>query len=82
MHHNLREPERTLYMMTALKHNSLMSARKFADENYITVMTPEEVLIYYGNEVKLQVSIRTIRAVTILSLQIHPCIKDYMTAIL
>ena len=40
-------------MVTALKDNSLMSASKFLDANYITVLTLEEVLIYNVNEVKL-----------------------------
>ena len=39
-----------------LNQNSLMSASKFSNENYITVLIPEEVLIYYGNEVKLRAS--------------------------
>ena len=41
MHHNLGEPAITVDMVPALKHNSFMSARKFADENYITVLTPK-----------------------------------------
>ena len=31
-----------------------MSAGKFADANYITVLTLKEVLIYDGNDIKLQ----------------------------
>ena len=33
-------------MVTNLKHNSLMRARKFVDANYISVLTPTEVLVY------------------------------------
>ena len=33
-----------------------MSAIKYAGVNYATVLTPEELLIYYGNEVKLRAS--------------------------
>ena len=56
MHHNLIDPARKVDMVTALKHNSLMSASNFADENYITVLTPEEVLNHDASEVKLQAS--------------------------
>ena len=42
----LREPARTVDIVPDLKHNSLISASKFADANYITVLTPTEVLIY------------------------------------
>ena len=54
MLHNLGEPEIIVDMDPDLRHNSLMSATKFMDENYITVLTPEELLFYDGNEVKLQ----------------------------
>ena len=53
MYHKLRDLSRTVGMVTVLKHNSLMSVSKFADENYIMVLTLEEVFIYDGNEVKL-----------------------------
>ena len=43
-------------MVPALKDNSLISAIEFADANYITVLTPEGVLIYDGNETKLLAS--------------------------
>ena len=39
-------------MMPILQHNSLMSASKFTDTNYIKFLTLEEVLIYDKNEVK------------------------------
>ena len=39
-------------MMPILQHNSLMSASKFTDTNYIKFLTLEEVLIYDRNEVK------------------------------
>ena len=54
MHHNLRYQTRTVDMAPALKHNSFMSERKFADPNYITVLIPEEGLIYYENEVNCE----------------------------
>ena len=46
LHHSVREPEFTVDMVPDLKHNSLMSARKFAYAQYITVLTPTEVLVY------------------------------------
>ena len=42
--------------MPILQHNSLMSASKFTDTNYIKFLTLEEVLIYDRNEVKCIVS--------------------------
>ena len=54
IYHNLRYPTRTVDMVPALKHNSLMSAIKFMDANYIKVLIPEELLIYDVNEVTLR----------------------------
>ena len=54
MHHNPRDISRTVDMVPALKHNSLMSERKSIDTKYVTVLTLEEVLIYGVNEVKLR----------------------------
>ena len=56
MNNNLRELSRIVDMVPALKHNLLMTASKFADANYITVLTPKELLIHDGNELKLQAS--------------------------
>ena len=53
---NVREPARTVDIVPELKHNSLISASKFADANYITILTPTEVLIYDGNGLKLEVN--------------------------
>ena len=46
LHHMVREPARTVDMVPNLNNNSLMSARKFADAQYITVLTTTEVLVY------------------------------------
>ena len=46
LHHIVREPARTVDIVPYLKHNSLMNARKFANAQYITVLTPTEVLVY------------------------------------
>ena len=56
LHLQLRESAHTGDMVPDLKHNSLISASKFADANYITVLTPTEVLIYDGEELKLEIN--------------------------
>ena len=43
-------------MVPQLQHNSLISGGKFADANYITVLTPTEVLIYNGKDTHISVS--------------------------
>ena len=43
--HNFCEPAKTVDMVPQLHHSSLSSGGKFADANYITVLTPTEVLI-------------------------------------
>ena len=55
LRHDVREPARTVDMVPALEHNSLLSASKFADANYITILTPNEVLIYDGDELTINV---------------------------
>ena len=50
LHHKVREPARTVDMVPALKHNSLLSGPKFADANYVTILTPTEILIYDAKE--------------------------------
>jgi len=56
LHLKLRDPACTVDMVPDLKHNSLISASKFADANYITVLTPTEVLIYDGERLKLEIN--------------------------
>ena len=56
LHHEVREPARTVDMVPGLKHNSLLSGPKFADANYITLLTPTEVLIYDGQDLKITTS--------------------------
>ena len=46
LHHSRMEKARTLNIVPNLKHNSLISARKFTDAQYITVLTPTEVLVF------------------------------------
>ena len=38
LHHQVHNPARTVDIVPGLKHNSLLSASKFADANYITVL--------------------------------------------
>ena len=54
--HDVREPAKTVDMVPQLQHNSLISGGKFVDANYITVLTPTEVLIYDGKENHISVS--------------------------
>ena len=54
--HNVREPAKTVDMVPQVHHNSLISAGKFADANYITVLTPTELLIYDGKDTHISVS--------------------------
>ena len=46
LHYMVREPAHTMDMVPNLKQNSLMSASKFAHAQYITFLTPTEVLVY------------------------------------
>ena len=54
--HDVRGPAKTVDMVPQLQHNSLISGGKFADANYITVLTTTEVLIYDGNYTHISVS--------------------------
>ena len=55
LYHGVREPAKTVDMVPKLQHNSLISGGKFADANYITVLTPTEVLIYDGEDMYISV---------------------------
>ena len=46
LHHPVREPARSADVVPGLVRNSLLSASKFADAKYVSVLTPEEVLIF------------------------------------
>ena len=56
LYHNVHDPGKTVDMVLDLEHNSLISGGKFADANYITFLTPTEVLIYDGNDIHISVS--------------------------
>ena len=61
LHHMVRDPARTVDMVPNLKHNSLMSAGKIADAQYITVLTLTEVLVYYDmGDLQLSINGKTI----------------------
>ena len=60
LYHDVHEPAKTVDMAPQLQHNSLISGGKFADANYITVITPTEVLIYDGKDTHISVSNRQI----------------------
>ena len=51
--HDVREPAKTVDMVPQLQLNSLISGGKFADANYITVLTTTEVLIYDGKDTEI-----------------------------
>ena len=46
LHHPVREPSRSADVVPGLARNTLLSASKFADAKYVSVLTPEEVLIF------------------------------------
>ena len=46
LQHDVREPAQTVDIVPDLQHNSLLSASKFADAGYVTVLMETEVLIY------------------------------------
>ena len=53
LEHRLRDPARTVDIVPSLADNTLTSASKFADANYISIYDPEEVNIYDGKTTKL-----------------------------
>ena len=46
LHHDVREPAKTVDIVPELQHNSLISGSKFADADYVIILTPTELLIY------------------------------------
>ncbi len=46
---DVREPAKTVDIVPGLKHNSILSVRKFADAGYVTVLSPDTVNIYNGS---------------------------------
>ena len=60
LYHDVCEPAQTEEMVLQQQHNSLLSGGKFADTNYITVLTTNEVLIYDNKDTHISVSSRQI----------------------
>ena len=55
LYQDVHEPAKTVDMVPELKRKLLIIRGKFADEKYITVLTPTEVLIYDGNDILISV---------------------------
>ena len=51
LHHDVREPARTVDILPELKHNALISGSEFSDSTYTTVLTPTHILIYNAKDV-------------------------------
>ena len=47
----VRKPAKTVHILPNLEHNSLLSASKFADAGYVSILTPDELLIVEGDEI-------------------------------
>ena len=56
LHHQLREPARTVDIVPSLTDNTLISTGKFADANYFTVYDDKEVNIYDGKTAKIYIT--------------------------
>ena len=54
--HDVCDPAKTVDMVPQLHHNSLIRGGKFADANYITVLTSTEVLIYDSKDTHISVT--------------------------
>ena len=55
LHHDLRDPARTVDMVPGIKNNTLITTRKFADVNYISIFDQEEVNVYDTNTTKITI---------------------------
>ena len=47
----VREPAKTVHILPNLEHNLLLSASKFADAGYVSILTPSELLIVEGDKI-------------------------------
>ena len=56
LHHKVREPARSVDMVPAVKRDSLVSGMKFAEAGYATLLTPDELFIYDGKDLKITVN--------------------------
>ena len=56
LHHDVREPARTVDMVPSLTNNSLLSGGKFAQAGYVAVCDDKEVNLYDMRTVKIGIS--------------------------
>ena len=54
--HPVREPARRVDIVPTLKEDSLISGPKFTDAGYVSFLTPEELMIFDGQDLKITVS--------------------------
>ena len=48
--HKVGEPAYKVHLVQGLHHSSLLSISKFADDNYITIFTPQDVKVSDGKK--------------------------------
>ena len=56
LHHNVREPARTVDMVPAFKENSLLSGGNFSQAGYVTVCDDKKMSLYEIKTAKITVS--------------------------
>jgi hypothetical protein len=56
LHHELQTPAKDVHIVSAIKHNSLISIPKFVDANYIAIFDKDEVNIYNTNNTEITVT--------------------------
>ena len=54
--HNVRDPAGRVDIVPNLAQDSLISGPKFAEAGYVTLLTPKELLIFDGEDLKITVS--------------------------
>ena len=54
--HNVRDPVGRVDIVTDLAQEILISGPKFAEAGYVTLLTPKELLIFDGEDLKITVS--------------------------
>ena len=54
--HNVRDSVGRVDIVPDLAHHSLISGPKFVEAGYVTLLTPKELLIFDGEDLKITVS--------------------------
>ena len=54
--HNVRDPAGRVDIVPDLAQDSLIRGPKFAEAGYVTLLTPKELLIFDGEDLKITVS--------------------------